>query len=375
MVWKDRLFRQIFVGGECLTIAGSKLENVSATRLLHWQCHALPPQKKKTTQCRTKLGGGRVLSKLCQTFSIFQTLRFFCCLSQGQGGRMSIRTWWVLRAGSNQSIIFFAAISWWLLMSRSKKSSANWTFFQRHSWKFRKGFANFLRANEQLLTIFESCWNFLGIFGGFFCFFCQVMMLMRAARPLKMNVSWRCWRWVGLTFLGPGDRCGLVSIKGKFQKNVSLLPITMMLVTPSIPIWITYYPCPILIVMIYILSRATVDGPHLTCRICCINRCKDGGSCSYLSKTTWKGRTNIYMNPLTCWAKKEDVWRMLVLVSQCTWLEYWFLQLWWFVYQSCDNEDDSKGSIWFLVNCNRHVLQIWELGYPVSSIHIKFQAV
>ena len=177
------------------------------------------------------------------------------------------------------------------------------------------------------------------------------------------------------TCLGPGDRCGLVSIKGKIQKNDSLLLITVMLVTPSIPIWITYYPCLILIVMIYILSRATVDGPHLTCRICCINRCKDGGSCSYLSKTTWKGRTNIYMYPLTCWAKKEDVWRMLVLVSQCTCLEYWFLQLWWFVYQSCGNEDDNKGSIWLLVNCNRHVLQIWELGYSVSSIHIKFQAL
>lgn len=257
-------------------------------------------------------------------------------------------------------------------MSRSKKKLCQ-LVFQRHSWK-KQGETFCQRQIEELLTSLTSYWNFLGIFGGHEFFFwsspdadasCQTS---KNERLLKMlEVSGTC--------LGPGDRCGLVSIKGKIQKNDSLLLITVMLVTPSIPIWITYYPCLILIVMIYILSRATVDGPHLTCRICCINRCKDGGSCSYLSKTTWKGRTNIYMYTLTCWAKKEDVWRMLVLVSQCTCLEYWFLQLWWFVYQSCGNEDDNKGSIWLLVNCNRHVLQIWELGYSVSSIHIKFQAL
>lgn len=63
MVWKDRLFRQIFVGGECLTIAGSKLENVSATRLLHWQCHALPPQKEKKHNAGQNWEGGGFLVK------------------------------------------------------------------------------------------------------------------------------------------------------------------------------------------------------------------------------------------------------------------------------------------------------------------------
>lgn len=47
-----------FCWGECFTIAGSKLENVSATRLLHWQCHALPPQKEKKHNAGQNWGRG-----------------------------------------------------------------------------------------------------------------------------------------------------------------------------------------------------------------------------------------------------------------------------------------------------------------------------
>ena len=47
-----------FCWGECRTIAGSKLDNFSATRLLHWQCHALPPQKEKKNTMPDKIGGG-----------------------------------------------------------------------------------------------------------------------------------------------------------------------------------------------------------------------------------------------------------------------------------------------------------------------------